>query len=165
MCFQLIIIGLKFWKVNSRKFYAIPEEDRIMEPARKRRSIEGCSIDNLRSEVKGVSEKVDKLFAVTKDMHVPVGLKLLLHDAFKCKICLEVPIKPPIIFAKCCRIILGCQACVDNWYAQGGLSKSCPACRADRALAETIRIHGLDELMEGMKEVFVTAGQVGQVID
>ena len=23
---------------------------------------------------------------------------------------------PPVIFARCCKIILGCQSCVDSWY-------------------------------------------------
>ena len=153
---------MKFWKVNSRKFFAVPEDD-LLAPSRKRSKRKESSsadsayledsLDDIRHEVESIKSKMDKLFAVTKNMPVPPGLKSLLHDALKCKICHEVPVKPPIIFAKCCKSILGCQTCVDEWYADGGLSKTCPACRSPRGLSETMQILGLDELADGVRDI------------
>ena len=37
--------------------------------------------------------------------------------------------------------------CVNQWYeGTDGLLKSCPLCRADRGYADTMRLHGLDEV-------------------
>ena len=94
---------------------------------------------------------IRSLLHVTKDMQP--GLKLLLTDALKCKICLDSPAKPPLILAKCCKSILGCQQCVNGWYKDGGLTKSCPACRSPRGLSETMVLLGLDELAEGVRDV------------
>ena len=53
--------------------------------------------------------------------------------------------KPPIIFAKCCKSILGCQPCVDRWYrGKEGQRKYCPQCRSERAYVETCKMNGLD---------------------
>ena len=95
-------------------------------------------------------EKLDKVFSLTRDSPVPAGLRILLQDSLKCKICHITPLQPPIIFAKCCKSILGYERCVDEWYADGGLSKNCPGCRGPRGLAETVRLHGLDDLVKGL---------------
>ena len=55
---------------------------------------------------------------------------------------------PPIIFAKCCKTLLGCQTCVDTWYrGEQGQARACPKCRGERAYVETCRIVGLDDFM------------------
>ncbi len=111
------------------------------------------SLDGIRHEIGALQGKMDKLFTITKDMPIPAGLKLLLHDALKWKICHATPVKPPIIFAKCCKSILGCQACVDSWYVDGGMTKTCPACRSARGLSETMIMLGLDDLVEGLRDI------------
>ena len=60
----------------------------------------------------------DKTFTVTEDMLLQPGLKMVLTDGLKCKICLQTLMKPPIILAKSCKSILECQASVDGWYAE-----------------------------------------------
>ena len=48
-------------------------------------------------------------------------------------ICYSVPMKSPVIVAKCCRNILWCQGCVDKWYSEADqMTKLCPICRAER---------------------------------
>ncbi len=61
--------------------------------------------------------------------------------------------KPPVIFARCCKQILGCQSCVDKWYRQDGedsATRNCPLCRCERAYAETSIIKGLEEFLLGI---------------
>ena len=129
--------GLRFWKVNSRKF-STTEED-LQAPTHKRSKRMDVGVDELeaiREDLGSLNDKIDKIFAVTKD--VQPGSKLFLSDALRCKIYLDSPAKPLIILAKCCKSILGCQQCVDGWYEDGGLTKSCPACRSLHGLTETI---------------------------
>ena len=69
--------------------------------------------------------------------------------------------KPPIIFALCCKTIVGCQGRVDEWFTSAKretvLSKSCPACRGDRGYSQTVRLKGLD-LLKGMQPLFAEDG-------
>ena len=55
--------------------------------------------------------------------------------------------KLPVIFARCCKSILGCEACVDTWFGGGQGSKTCPLCRAERAYTETCRLNELDNFL------------------
>ena len=115
-------------------------------------------MDAMAMEFSELKRQLQDLFKVT-GTSVPPALRLLFDQAFKCKICLDTSV-PPIIVTKCCRSILGCQSCVDQWYAgDDGLSKSCPNCRADRGYAETFRLLGVDELVNGIsaKELAASA--------
>ena len=52
------------------------------------------------------------------------------------------------IFARCCKVIIGCQQCVDEWYkGDEGISKTCPLCQGDRGCSDTSKILGLDEFL------------------
>ena len=150
-------------KVNSRNFFAVLEED-LRAPVRKRSRKSRAhmdadpldfeeTLDELKTEVARMHEKLDKVFSLTRDSPVPAGLRILLQDSLKCKICHITPLQPPIIFAKCCKSILGYERYVDEWYADGGLSKNCPGCRGPRGLAETVRLHGLDDLVKGLQSI------------
>ena len=118
---------MKFWKVNLRKFYAVPEDD--LQRSRRKRGrgddqdtaltdLEDA-VHGMRNEMIAINDKLDKLCSVTKDMKIPIGLKVLLHDAFKCKICLSTPVKPSIIYARCCKSILGYQVPWTNGMQMG----------------------------------------------
>ena len=86
---------------------------------------------------------------------MPVALKRKLAETFKCNVCHNAPIQPPVIFARCCKAIVGCQTCVDQWYREDGISKKCPLCGTDRALPETMRIHGLDDFLTAVAPLLV----------
>ena len=161
--FACSFVGLKFWRVNSRKFYAVPEEDLLAPCRKKSRSAvqtvdltdESCNcteaVRDLAHSVDLLTKKVDRIFELTKDTAVPLGLRDLLDDHLKCKICHASPMTPPIIMAKCCRSIIGCESCVNRWYAgENTLTKLCPSCKAERGYAETLRLHGLDDLLTGI---------------
>ena len=85
---------------------------------------------------------------------MPLGLRGLLQDTLKYKICHIPPMRPPIILAKCCQSILGCESCVNWWYeGTDALSKLCPGCQGERDYAETIQLHGLDDLLSGIRDI------------
>lgn len=144
---------MKFWKVGSRRLYAVRGEPKRK---RKRRSLEddssdsgdGEDVSDLRREIAKVGASVSKILEVKGTTNWPVGLASLLQETFKCAICHSSPIQPPAIFTRCCRQILGCQACVDRWYrGEPGTDRKCPLCRCDRGLADTSRIFGLDDFL------------------
>ena len=113
------------------------------EPIRKKQSL-----SQVLSEVQEIRKDLQSLFQVTKQMKLPPGLYRHLNDTFKCHICRSSPIKPPVIFSRCCKRILGCQECVDRWYrGEQGVMKSCPLCRGERAYAETTTLKGLDDFL------------------
>ena len=62
--------------------------------------------------------------------------------------------QPPIVFAKCCKTIIGCDMCINQWYnGDDALTKICPHCRVDRGYTETVRLHGLDDMLKGLQEL------------
>ena len=84
---------------------------------------------------------------------LPIGIRLM-RDTFQCKICLGIPIKPPAIMSKCCKTIIGCERCVNEWYSgPEALTKTCPSCRAERGYSETMMLRGLDRFLCEVKRV------------
>ncbi len=93
------------------------------------------------------------LFTIQQSLKLPFSLRLLFVDSFKCCICQDM-MEPPVIFSRCCKSLIGCEKCVDAWYeGDRGLTKTCPRCRAERALSETCRFNGFDELLTGIKKL------------
>ena len=89
---------------------------------------------------------------------LPLALQVAMQEAFRCTICHSVPIREPIMVAKCCKSIIGCEECTDKWYSgDNGLTKRCPLCRADRGFAEIMRLNGLAGFLQAMSDVFSRA--------
>ena len=129
-------------------------DDDFQQPVRKRfaSSPEGstCSSKVL-SEVKHIRKDLKSLFQISGHMKIPPGLHRHLYDTFQCHICRSSPITPPVIFARCCKRLLGCQTCVDGWYqGEEGMACSCPLCRSERAYADTTPIKGMDEFLRAI---------------
>ena len=101
-----------------------------------------------------VKDKLDKIFCLSRNMAVPIGLRSIIYDTFKCIIC-QNTMEGPVIFARCCKTLIGCQKCVDQWYrGEDGQARSCPKCRAERAFVETSRLVGLDEFLQAIGPLF-----------
>lgn len=75
-----IFIGIKFWKVGSRKIFAVSS---FAEPPCKKR----CYEDDLSDKIDIIDHKISKILAVTPHMRIPPGLSIQLFDAFRCNIC------------------------------------------------------------------------------
>ena len=158
-----VVLGLKFWKVGSRKCYAVKERSKkstkkkypadsssdsdsselIQEPRPKKPRYDA------EKDIKDIKKKITSLLTIEKSLKVPSSLRLLLLENFKCCICQDT-MKPPIIFSRCCKFMIGCEHCIDQWYEK---SRTCPRCRAERGFTETCRINGMDEFLKGIKKL------------
>ena len=78
-------------------------------------------------------------------------IKSMVSDLLEVNLCL-----PSIIATKCCSNLLGCEACVNNWYdGAQGLSKKCPHCNEARGYAFTHQFKGLDEFLVGIRQLMI----------
>ena len=124
-------------------------DDDEFEPLPKRNKESCDAIEHLLSEVRDMRKDVNHLFQVDKCSHIPVGLHKILHDTFRCCICQSSPMTPPVIFARCCKSLIGCSACADAWYGgEEGVVRTCPKCRSERAFADTMVFRGMDDLIQ-----------------
>jgi hypothetical protein len=82
-------------------------------------------------------------------------VKMANNDAFKCKICTSI-MRPPVVLGKRCRSLLGCETCIGTWYDSGieGLMRNCPNCSTPRGYDETMRVAGLDELLNSIRPLY-----------
>ena len=132
------------------------DEGLITPFAKRKRTAEFVKL-NISCELKEVKDGLEKIFMLTNGMNIPIGLGNVLYDTFRCSICHATPMVPPIIFAKCCKHILGCQQCVDTWYrGEQGQARTCPRCRSDRAYVETCRLNGMDDFLTAITPLLET---------
>ncbi len=100
----ILIAGIKFWKVGSRKIFAISTE---VPQAKKRRCSNADEDSLLNEKLNSLDSKVSKILKVAPYYKVPLGLLAQLHDTFKCNICKYSPLIPPAIFADAVSEFLG----------------------------------------------------------
>ena len=172
-------IGFKFWKTSARKIFAISKDDLPCGSGIKRKgkytpatiqisdndddydsdddfvtkpkkTCLSSELSKIKKDLGEINGNLKCLFKLSKTTTIPPGLFRLLGDTFQCKICKSTPIKPPAIYTRCCKNILGCQTCVDLWYSNDSYSKSCPICRCERAYTETSQMKGMDEFLVGV---------------
>ena len=112
------LLGFKFWKVGSRKIFAVVESelDRIRKGKGKRKRKEVIQIedsdddtsayltekklkreDELMMEVKSIRHDLGAVLSLSNEMKLPPGLFKQLVDTFKCNICQSTPMNPPVI--------------------------------------------------------------------
>ena len=104
-----LCIGLKFWRVPSRKIFAV--KAKCVKASRKRPADSSSDSDEqttpnkkavIADDIHSIRASLDSLLSVDKNLNVPLGLRKLLTDHFKCSICQDT-ITPPAIFSRCCR--------------------------------------------------------------
>ena len=118
------------------------------------------SIEDIKSSIessfKEVKSSIEDIFAISKDSKIPYGLLKVIKETFKCSICHCVPIKPPIIVTKCCKSILGCDACTKRWYrGDDALSKQCPRCNTERGFSEVMVLLGMDDFVQKIDQLAI----------
>lgn len=159
---------MKFWKVGSRKIYAVKSSEMKMKRKFPADTSSSSDSDVPRSKViksgqppyvemqknlKEINNKVSALFEINRTLQIPLGMRKVLIENFKCVMCHNI-IRPPVIFTRCCKYMLGCERCVHTWYkGDDSLSKTCPRCRADRGYADTCRVNGLDDFLIGISKL------------
>ena len=159
--------GLKFWKVGSRKLYAVSKKCLKLSQGKGKYAADTTSssdsddimpkskhfkYDSIGKDIKDIKGKLCSLVNIQKNMKVPLSLQLLLTESFKCCICQEL-MQPPVIFSRCCKCLIGCENCVDKWYGTDGRNKACPKCLAERSYSETSRLYGIDDFLRGIKKL------------
>ena len=143
-------------KLRSRKREretVVLDSDEDVDPTPKRIKDE-CSVaigrieskvDDVREDIETIKDTIQDILHLNNRSKFPLGLLRLLRDTFQCKICLGIPIKPPVILLKCCKTIIGCERCVNEWYSGSeALTKTCPSCRTERGYSETVIVRGID---------------------
>ena len=149
-----LIIGLAFWKSPRRRVYAVlqdseytsDEDDDVSDP-RPKRLLKTDRWTKLMDKVDAIGNDIEDMKSFTKDSktNLPIKLQNDIREVFKCSICHGTPLKPPVIVAKCCKNIVGCEECVNTWYnGENAMIKTCPLCRAERG-REGIRRHNAIE--------------------
>ncbi|XP_065908512.1 uncharacterized protein [Dysidea avara] len=173
--------SLAFWRSPRRKLYAVShsdfqemlscpsrsstssfthhsdssddDDDKFSPPKGKKGRYEKL-LKSLKDEVISVKETVSDAMSLTPESVLPLGLRRIIRDTFKCQICHTIPVQPPVIVTKCCKNILGCQVCVDTWYSgPEAMRKTCPMCRAERGCNETMILRGLSDFMEACRRI------------
>ncbi|KAI7809913.1 hypothetical protein IRJ41_019884 [Triplophysa rosa] len=119
--------GYHYWKQNSRKIYAISEQDFVeFQNGRRakisRRAEEGSSlqeviakIDQLKQAAEGlqnITSSINQLSDLAKTKTTAVmsnNCLQLMKDAFTCPVCKALLSEP--MFAICCKSLVGCRTC------------------------------------------------------
>ena len=64
-------------------------------------------LDDVKEAADTVKVCVQDILHLSTMSTIPIGLQRIIRDSFQCKICLCVPIHPPVIMSKCCKVIIG----------------------------------------------------------
>uniref|UniRef100_A0A7M5X995 Uncharacterized protein n=1 Tax=Clytia hemisphaerica TaxID=252671 RepID=A0A7M5X995_9CNID len=121
--------GIHFWKVGSRKFFAVEQslsngesDDEEEEPLRKRRRPRRPPVvptaeqfDAIVKELMEMKNFVRKSTQVAIRHNFNGPFLAELEEAFKCCICKVIPSRSPIVACTGCVTVLGCQSCIDTW--------------------------------------------------
>ena len=78
------------------------------------------------------AETLKEVFRLT-----PLALKV--KDTFQCMVCLGV-MKPPVIFATCCKKLIVCKYCMGYW-----IPDMCPQCRG--VTEDNIKLKQFDDIL------------------
>ena len=159
---------MQFWKVGSRKIYAVKDTDLRESPKTHRKgktpvldsyssddafmqcSKKGKFVSNkqslesgkLLSELQGLQKEIGQLFEVNKQLPI---LRKVLKETYQCCIC-QSTMSPPVIFGRRCKSLIGCQASVDQRFqGDGGLMQQ--TCHTERAYTETCVTKGTDDVL------------------
>ena len=135
------------------------DSDELLELSRKRKPLRATYAEKLTNaqlmnDLGEIKKDLKSVLALTPESSIPLGLKRIMMDTFQCSICMSAPVVPPVIYARCCKRLLGCQACVDTWYGgEEGKMQKCPICRSERAYADTAMLKGFDDFLQAIAPI------------
>ena len=69
-------------------------------PKRAKDSLIRCGeskVNEAHEDIDTIKEAIQDIMHLNSQSKMPLGIVRLLRDAFQCKICLEIPVKPPAI--------------------------------------------------------------------
>ena len=81
----------------------------------------------------------------------------IVPTTLKCKVCLNLPMYPPIVVTRCCNTLLGCSEYVNKWLSgDDWFDKPCPYCREPRGYAHYYCSKGLMTFWKDKKKNYLT---------
>ena len=114
----------------------------------------------IKASILGMEKKLMEILEVNEKMNIPTGLHRSLMDTFMCKVCRNFPMKPPLIYSKCCKSVIRYEGCVDKWYTvDKALTKVCPLCGSTRGFNETAQILAFNEFVQDVKRMMGESNQ------
>jgi hypothetical protein len=172
--------GSTFWKVGSRKIYAVNENDVELHrqgfeenfssssplPKRRKTSLPANGkhyeevMENVVTELSEVKEQLEEYKKLAFRHKFSLSFLQALEQTFACSICKAVPPRLPLVACQSCATLVGCQRCTDTWYSGHlGLAKQCPKCRAPRGLSNSFILKGFDTFIEQIAEMMKEPNQ------
>ncbi|XP_067303713.1 uncharacterized protein [Pseudorasbora parva] len=91
--------------------------------------------------LKNVSRLIQEIVSGTQGAAQRPNLATILKETFMCLICRGVMERP--VFTSCCRSVLGCKVCIDQWMEN---SRQCPKCRSEGVVITEVA--GLSNVLE-----------------
>ena len=163
--FLFIFSELGFWRVGSRRFFAIPEteyrKDKTPPSVKKKRK--RCSstlqsdsafieeaVESLVEEVREVKEEIGKIRELAFRHRFSLSFIQSFEEAFRRSICHVTPAKLPLLACQACSTLLGCKSCTNTWY-ENGFDQKCPKCNTSRELSKTFIPKGFDNLVHQLE--------------
>ncbi|XP_056270262.1 uncharacterized protein LOC130193638 [Pseudoliparis swirei] len=70
-----------------------------------------------------------------------------VRATFQCLVCRDVMDEP--VVAQCCRSLIGCRVCIDQWSAT---STHCPKCRDEEFSSNYFAITGMGEVVDVFRD-------------
>ena len=120
------------------------------------------NLNEIKESISGMEKKLSEILEVNEKMSIPTGLHRSLMDTFMCKVCRNFPMKPPLIYSKCCKSVIGCESCINKWYSgDEALTKVCPLCGSARGYNETAQILGFDEFVQDVEKIMGDSNHSG----
>ncbi|XP_057208894.1 uncharacterized protein LOC130565819 [Triplophysa rosa] len=159
--------GSLYWKQNARKVFAISEQD-FTEFQGTKRKRSSSQKDDETSGLQDVYEKIEEVVLASQGLQQVISsIKELselssqtsaktltdvqmqkIKAAFTCIVC-KGPIDQPV-FATCCRSLIGCKLCVDQWMAT---ASQCLKCRGEDLSNNVFLAVGLSEVLLALSDI------------
>ncbi|KAK0140113.1 hypothetical protein N1851_022999 [Merluccius polli] len=159
--------GSAYWKQNSRKVFAVPEQQMDLLQVNKRKRLsrkEDTGLQEVIADIEEVVEAAQGLREVSKMIKDLSGFAestmtttLCLSEAevaslrmvFACLVC-KGPVDKPL-FSTCCKSLIGCKACIVTWK---NTHSYCPKCRAVDLEGSIHEVTGLSEALAALEKLF-----------
>ncbi|XP_051276876.1 uncharacterized protein LOC127375083 [Dicentrarchus labrax] len=158
--------GSHYWKQNARKILAVQERDFLELQGKKRRRL--SRKDEEAAGIGEVTEKVEELVLASQSLpdvtaaireltNVATSQRVILSPSqlqtikhgFCCVVCMKFIEEP--VFTQCCRSIIGCKTCVEQWQET---SVHCAKCRENTAGNDIFEVNGLSEAFSVLRSLF-----------
>ncbi|XP_077091495.1 uncharacterized protein LOC143742497 [Siphateles boraxobius] len=153
--------GSCYWRQNSRKFHAVERAAFRQWQLRRaqmssRRHADTSALQDLKLQIVELLEASHGLEAVSQQIQnivssaeraMPRTLGTALKETFSCSICTGIMENP--VFISCCRSIVGCKLCVNQW---GATSTQCPKCLSEEY--DITEVAGLSSALDAIKNMF-----------